>query len=282
MSHANPNDPYGGGGHYGGGNPFGPGGQPPVQHRQDCRQPLRNPCENPCGQDDDSEIVDALGDMGGGGDGGGRSGGGRDGGGRDRNYDNGPSGDATPNTGGGNTGGGSSGGGGDKDGCGCMPGGGGGRGGGGGGGRGGGDGCGCDGCLIVMVLTLPFVALWSVLRALVGRRPARPEAHTKPLSSVDSVLPQGRAARTLFRAVRWYRVSVSPRKAAPVCRYTPSCSTYAATSLQRHGAWRGSRMTLRRLSRCNRSHPGGHDPVPEADTAHQAAPGGQTRSRTEW
>ncbi|WP_436777499.1 membrane protein insertion efficiency factor YidD [Yinghuangia sp. YIM S09857] len=264
MSHANPNNPYGGGGHYGGNNPFGPGGQPPVQHRQNCREPLRNPCENPCGQDDDSEIVDALGEMGGGGDGGGRSGGGRDGGGRDRNYDNGPSGDATPNTGGGN----SSGGGGDKDGCGCMPGGGGGRGGGGGGGRGGGDGCGCDGCLIVMVLTLPFVALWSVLRALVGRRPARPDVPAKPPSSVDGVLPRGRAARTLFRAVRWYRVSISPRKAAPVCRYTPSCSTYAATSLQRHGAWRGSRMTLRRLSRCNRNHPGGHDPVPEADPAH--------------
>ncbi|MEU8137171.1 membrane protein insertion efficiency factor YidD [Streptodolium elevatio] len=265
MSHANPNNPYGGGPH--GGNPFGPGGQQPVQHRRDCREPLRNPCQNPCNDDGDSEIVDAFSEMsgGGGGSGGGR-GGGRDGAGGDRPYDNGPSGDPVPNTGSGGSGQG--GGGGGKDGCGCMPGGGGGRGGGGGGrgggSGGGGDGCGCDGCLIVMVLTLPFVALWSVLRALVGKRPVRPDTPAKPLSTVDSVLPNGRAARTMFRAVRWYRRNVSPRRAAPVCRYTPSCSTYAATSLQRHGAWRGGRMTLRRLSRCNRSHPGGHDPVPEA------------------
>jgi len=112
------------------------------------------------------------------------------------------------------------------------------------------------------VLVLPFVALWSVLRAAVGR-PIRTAAHDKPLSYTDRTLPDGRAARTMFRAVRWYRLSVSPRS-EPVCRYTPSCSTYAATSLRRHGAWRGARLTLHRLARCNRRHPGGHDPVPEA------------------
>lgn len=273
MSHANPNNPYGGGPYGGnppGGNPFGPGGQQPVQHRRDCKEPFRNPCANPCGDDGDSEIVDALSEMSGGG---GSGGGGRSGGGRDGSRDNAPSGGNDPVQPGGSGNSQSSGGGGDKDGCGCMPGGGGGGrgGGGGGGGRGGGggggDGCGCDGCLIVMVLTLPFVALWSVLRALVGKRPVRDDAHAKPMSSIDRVLPEGRAARTMFRAVRWYRLTVSPRRAAPVCRYTPSCSTYAVTSLQRHGAWRGGRMTLRRLSRCNKHHPGGHDPVPEVDAA---------------
>jgi hypothetical protein len=47
------------------------------------------------------------------------------------------------------------------------------------------------------------------------------------------------------------------------CRFVPTCSNYALDALERHGAARGSALTLRRLFRC---HPwGGHgwDPVPE-------------------
>lgn len=47
------------------------------------------------------------------------------------------------------------------------------------------------------------------------------------------------------------------------CRFNPSCSNYALEALQRHGAWRGSWLTIRRISRC---HPwggrSGDDPVP--------------------
>jgi uncharacterized protein len=48
----------------------------------------------------------------------------------------------------------------------------------------------------------------------------------------------------------------------PSCRFTPSCSAYAITALQRYGALRGSWLAARRLLRC---HPWGgsdHDPVP--------------------
>ena len=47
------------------------------------------------------------------------------------------------------------------------------------------------------------------------------------------------------------------------CRFVPTCSNYALDAFERHGAVRGSALTLRRLLRC---HPwGGHgwDPVPE-------------------
>jgi putative membrane protein insertion efficiency factor len=69
-----------------------------------------------------------------------------------------------------------------------------------------------------------------------------------------------RAALVLL--VRVYQRLVSPLL-PPACRFYPSCSAYAVTALQRHGAVKGSWLTVRRLCRCHPFHPGGVDPVPE-------------------
>ncbi|WP_091669741.1 membrane protein insertion efficiency factor YidD [Amycolatopsis marina] len=70
------------------------------------------------------------------------------------------------------------------------------------------------------------------------------------------------AAWVLLLPVRFYRKAISPFL-PPSCRFYPSCSAYAAESLTRHGAARGSYLALRRLLRCGPWTPPGRDPVPE-------------------
>jgi putative membrane protein insertion efficiency factor len=66
----------------------------------------------------------------------------------------------------------------------------------------------------------------------------------------------------LLRAlIRLYQLALSPLLGAH-CRFVPSCSAYASEAVARHGALRGSWLTLRRLCRCHPFAACGHDPVP--------------------
>ncbi len=62
--------------------------------------------------------------------------------------------------------------------------------------------------------------------------------------------------------VRAYRLIFSPW-VGHNCRYHPTCSAYALEALERHGALRGSWLTLRRLGRCHPWGRGGIDNVPD-------------------
>jgi putative membrane protein insertion efficiency factor len=68
-------------------------------------------------------------------------------------------------------------------------------------------------------------------------------------------------AKPLIWLVRAYQLLLSPFL-PPSCRFYPTCSHYALEALQKHGAFRGFWLALRRISRCHPWHPGGHDPVP--------------------
>jgi len=65
----------------------------------------------------------------------------------------------------------------------------------------------------------------------------------------------------LIFLVRGYQSILSPLLPAS-CRFFPSCSVYAIEALERHGALKGSVLTLRRLARCQPFCTGGYDPVP--------------------
>ncbi|WP_291423731.1 membrane protein insertion efficiency factor YidD [Deinococcus sp.] len=71
------------------------------------------------------------------------------------------------------------------------------------------------------------------------------------------------AARVALRLVRGYQRHLSGLKSAPTCRFTPSCSEYAAGAIERFGAVRGLWLATWRIARCNPLVPGGNDPVPE-------------------
>ncbi|TDQ55535.1 membrane protein insertion efficiency factor YidD [Actinorugispora endophytica] len=68
-------------------------------------------------------------------------------------------------------------------------------------------------------------------------------------------------ARVLILPIRGYQRFISPLF-PPVCRFYPSCSSYAVEALRVHGAFRGLWLTVRRLGKCHPFHPGGLDPVP--------------------
>ena len=69
------------------------------------------------------------------------------------------------------------------------------------------------------------------------------------------------AARLLALPVRGYRVAISPLL-PPSCRHLPSCSEYALTALEQHGALRGAWLAAKRLARCHPWGSHGFDPVP--------------------
>lgn len=74
----------------------------------------------------------------------------------------------------------------------------------------------------------------------------------------------------LIGLLKAYRLFISPLY-GQVCRYHPSCSTYALEAIQRHGSARGSWLALRRLLRCHPWAAGGYDPVPPVQAAADPA-----------
>ena len=71
----------------------------------------------------------------------------------------------------------------------------------------------------------------------------------------------------LLRAlIRLYQLTISPAQTflfgpAGGCRFTPTCSQYAAEAVREHGAITGGWLAAKRICRCHPLGDCGHDPV---------------------
>ncbi len=45
------------------------------------------------------------------------------------------------------------------------------------------------------------------------------------------------------------------------CKFTPTCSNYMIDAVQKYGIIKGTRMGVKRVSRCRPGNLGGYDPV---------------------
>ncbi|WP_081208977.1 membrane protein insertion efficiency factor YidD [Salegentibacter sediminis] len=61
--------------------------------------------------------------------------------------------------------------------------------------------------------------------------------------------------------VKFYRNFISPLTPAS-CRYTPTCSQYSLTALERFGLFKGGWLSIKRIVSCNPWGGKGYDPVP--------------------
>lgn len=66
----------------------------------------------------------------------------------------------------------------------------------------------------------------------------------------------------VVRLIRIYQKLVSPGLGAN-CRYSPTCSSYAAEAISKFGVIKGVWLGMKRVGRCHPLRDGGYDPVPE-------------------
>lgn len=70
------------------------------------------------------------------------------------------------------------------------------------------------------------------------------------------------AAYIVSLPVRAYRLVLSPWIGLG-CRFHPTCSAYSLEALEKHGAIKGSLLTIRRIGRCHPWGGSGIDNVPD-------------------
>ncbi|MAT89849.1 MAG: membrane protein insertion efficiency factor YidD [Flavobacteriaceae bacterium] len=72
-----------------------------------------------------------------------------------------------------------------------------------------------------------------------------------------------RLATIMIGLIELYQELLSPILPS-TCRYQPTCSHYGIEALREHGLIKGSRLLLKRISRCHPWGGSGYDPVPPA------------------
>ena len=66
----------------------------------------------------------------------------------------------------------------------------------------------------------------------------------------------------LLAMIRGYQFVISPALPKDTCRFYPTCSHYSYQAIYKHGAIKGTGLSIWRVLRCNPYNDGGFDPVP--------------------
>ena len=112
--------------------------------------------------------------------------------------------------------------------------------------------------------TVFAAALFSCVFAAALPDAAPREHSAAAVPTVEPAAQQKNNAPTRFLIwlIRLYRDKIS-RFIPGKCRYTPTCSAYAVSALERFGAVKGTWLTVKRVLSCNPWGGSGYDPVPE-------------------
>ncbi len=68
----------------------------------------------------------------------------------------------------------------------------------------------------------------------------------------------------VLAVIRGYQNYISPFT-PPMCRYIPTCSSYAGEAITRYGTLRGGWLATKRICRCHPWGGHGYDPVPDRE-----------------
>ncbi|MBN2586530.1 MAG: membrane protein insertion efficiency factor YidD [Candidatus Fermentibacteraceae bacterium] len=98
--------------------------------------------------------------------------------------------------------------------------------------------------------------------------------------SGDRIPGRSLARKSLLAVIKGYRRFISPLLPSS-CIYTPTCSMYAETAVERFGVLKGSWLAIRRILRCHPFRAGGFDPVPDKWENRNLASGGMRSGHDE-
>ena len=68
-------------------------------------------------------------------------------------------------------------------------------------------------------------------------------------------------SKMLIGLIRLYQITLSPY-IGRACRYTPTCSNYGIEAIRKHGPFKGTWLTIKRVLSCNPWGGSGYDPGP--------------------
>jgi hypothetical protein len=122
---------------------------------------------------------------------------------------------------------------------------------------GGGNGCARDACLLETGCCVAEALDGNCMVASIMMIPAMLATMTRPA-------PRTGGEKRSVALIRLYQQNVSAKRDRAVCRFSPSCSEYAARAINEYGTVRGTSLAARRLLRCRPGGSRGADPVPMA------------------